>query len=120
MSKCIGKPYDPSIRKTEHGSQLYNIWRIVRKRPHCEEWECFGEFYNWAMQSGYEVGMRLRKIGNKPYMPDNCVWYSREEKEAYFSDEWATEWAKKWNSSVNLIRKHYGMPPLEGTDYGIL
>jgi hypothetical protein len=65
------------------------------------------------VQSGYNVGDWLRLIdGSLGYTPDNCVWHTpaggaRESK----------EWADAWNKSVNRIRKHYGMQPLEGTNY---
>ena len=107
--------YDPALRKTEHGERLYTAWKSARKHPHCEEWEYFPAFYNWAMQSDYEVGWWLRRIDiNKPYEPGNCVWYPSGANEKTVSPEWIDN----WNKTVNRIRKHYGMPPLEGTKYG--
>ncbi|WP_406044073.1 hypothetical protein [Succinimonas sp.] len=79
---------------------------------HCAEFELFPDFYNWAMQSGYELGMWLLRInGEKPFSPDNCEWYTPGERDN-------SEWINNWNKSVNRIRKYYGMPPLEGTEYG--
>lgn len=109
--------YDPMLRKTEHGASLYQTWRKIRMNPHCEEWDSFPGFYNWAMKNGYTLSAWLRLVDALgPYCPENCVWYFPGE------DKWkranTDSWIEKWNRSVNRIRKHYGMPPLEGTDYG--
>ena len=115
MGKRIGEPYDPALRQTEHGSRLYQAWRKIHRSPHCEEWEYFPTFYKWAMQSGYRVGAWLQKVdANEPYEASNCIWYypGGDKKNVPRS------WADKWNETVNRIRKHYGMPPLEGTEYG--
>ena len=109
--------YDPTLRESEHGSKLYQTWRKVCQAPHCEEWESFPTFLEWAMQSGYTPGVWLLRIDkNKPYEPDNCKWYVVGENDRYIPPEWAY----KWNKTVNRIRKYYGMPPLEGTEYGDL
>lgn len=114
MSKRNGEPYDPSLRKTEHGSKLYTTWVRIVSYPHIESWGYFPTFYEWAMQSGYEIGAWLRRIDTKgPYSPDNCVWYTPQEEKEYIPQEWADG----WNKAVNRIRKHYGMPPLRGTTY---
>ena len=108
--------YDPALRKTEHGSRLYQLWKKVRSCPHCEEWEPFQNFYYWAMESGYETGAWLRQIDESvAYCPDNCYWHIPSESNTIPSD-----WADNWNKTVNRIRKHYGMTPLEGTDYADL
>lgn len=115
MGKRYGEPYDPALRKTDHGSRLYAAWKSMRKHPHCEEWDYFPTFYDWAMQSGYEAGTWLRRIDkDMPYTTDNCIWYSPNEEKEYIPPEWADE----WNKTVNRIRKYYGIPPLEGTEYG--
>ena len=115
--KFIGNPYDSSLRKTEHGKNLYNAWQRIRRLPHCNEWDTFPAFYEWAMQSGYTLGAWLRIIDRTdPYSPDNCWWHTPGDTD----EEISYEWADSWNKTVNRIRKHYGMPPLEGTTYGDL
>ena len=112
-----GKPYDPKLRKTELGSRLYEIWRRMRQHPHCEEWDYFPTFYEWAMQTSYTMGLWLRIIDDSGiYSPENCEWYVTENK----ADRVNAEWINSWNKTVNRIRKHYGMPPLEGTNYNDL
>lgn len=107
MPKHYGESYDPALRKTDHGSKLYWLWMKVRPNTDCEEFKSFNSFYDWAMNSGYESGDRLLLIDkNLPYSPDNCDWKILPGK-----------LADDWNKTVNRIRKHYGMPPLEGTSY---
>lgn len=117
MGKRVGKPYDPAMRLTEHGSRIYQAWRKLRRYPYCEEWEDFPAFYEWSMRAGYSIGDWLRLIdSDKPYGPTNCVWYSTTRAENPPPDMLA--WEDDWNRAVNRIRKHYGMPPLRGTNYG--
>ena len=117
MGKYASIPYDPALRQTEHGSKLYQCWRKVRQNPHCDEWDYFPTFYKWAMQSGYQVGAWLQRIDpDKPYESSNCTWYTPVSNR----NKIPNKWADGWNKTVNRIRKYYGMPPLEGTDYGDL
>ena len=116
MGKRVGQAYDPEIRLSEIGSRLYQTWRKIRHNPHCEEWDNYQVFYEWALHEGYSLGDWLRLIDDaKPYGPDNCVWRATRLQAATPSDMLA--WKEDWNIAVNRIRKHYGMPPLEGTNY---
>lgn len=114
------KTYDPMLRKTLIGKHLYYHWKMVRRNPHTPEWDFFPDFYTWAMSSGYAIGAKLHLIdATLPHSPDNCVWrFSRPEEKQPTRD--SDGWTDKWNRTVNRIRKHYGMSPLEGTDYGDL
>ena len=109
-----GDPYDPAIRKTEYGKHLYNTWRRIRKCPHCKEWDYFPTFYDWSLRNGYELGAWFRRFEvEEPYNEENSYWYTAGDE--YLYDE---QWIADWNRAANRIRKHYGMPPLEGTVYG--
>lgn len=114
MGKRYGEAYDPEIRLSEHGSRLYGLWKKARRFPHCEEWDYYPTFYLWAIEAGYVLGARLRLIDDSGiYCPENCKWFVPELEE--FDP---AAFAEKWDKTVNKIRKHYGMPPLEGTEYG--
>jgi hypothetical protein len=66
------------------------------------------------MENGYTTGAWLHVIDKeKPYDEQNCGWCT-EYKLYRAGDE---TWIDDWNRSVNRIRKRFGMPPLEGTDY---
>lgn len=47
----------------------------------CDEWlEDFMNFYNWAIEHGYEEGLTIDRIDpDKGYEPDNCEWVTRSE-----------------------------------------
>jgi len=107
--------YDPMIRKTPVGKHLYYHWKMMRKKPHTQEWDLFPNFYEWAVNRGCNPDARLLLIDTTlPYSPDNCEWKTKEEEEEAAN----AELVAAWNAAVNRIRKHYGMPPLEGTSYG--
>ena len=111
------RQYDPALRKTAHGAKLYNAWKKLRRDTHAEEWDFFPTFYNWAMQNGYVNGSFLRLVDETgAYEPNNCTWRSPGNDADYPPS--TLSWEHKWNETVNRIRKHYGMPPLEGTKYG--
>ena len=113
----MSERYDPELRTSEHGSRLYNAWRSMRKHPHIDLWESYQVFYTWSMYNGYTVEAWLRRIDDTlPYGPDNCAWYIPEKEQSFTAEE--KERADEWNKVVNRIRKHFGMPPLEGTSYG--
>lgn len=108
-----GEPYDPEIRKTPHGSRIYTAWKRVRRHPYYDKWKSFPVFYEWSMENGYVEDAQLVVIGDEcRYFPDSCCWTAPVETEPRELD-----WIKKWNKTVNRIRKYYGMPPLEDTNY---
>lgn len=107
------KTYDPALRQSELGQRLYYYWKVVRQKPHPPEWDFFPNFYEWALSGGFEPGAKLCLLNAKqPYSTDNCVWEVKNDEDAYNKAR-----AAKWNATVNRIRKHFGMEPLEGTSY---
>ena len=115
MGKTYGERYDPEIRYTDHGIKIYRSWVRMNKGERCEEWKHFPAFYEWAVSHGYEDGAWLAKHDkSKPFSPENCSWYIPTKK----YQDIPPEMVAKWNETVNRIRKHYGMPPLEEDSVG--
>lgn len=72
--------------------RIYNIWRGIKTRcfnkndSHykdygergitiCKDWLCFQNFYDWAMNNGYQDNLSIDRIDvNDSYYPQNCRW----------------------------------------------
>ena len=89
------------INKT-HGlthTRIYSEWKNMRNRckPNhkhsktyyyrgisvCEEWlNSFENFYEWAINNGYNDNLSLDRIDNdKGYSPSNCHWIPFENQQ---------------------------------------
>ena len=45
----------------------------------CDEWGKFESFRDWALNSGYELGLTLdREHNDSGYYPDNCRWVTQQ------------------------------------------
>ncbi len=100
LRKLGAKPRRASrARQTKRGGKLVDAWRFMREKctvsehpsyQHygakgvrvCLEWdESFDVFYEWAVSSGYRIGLRLaRKNRARGYSPGNCRWVTACEK----------------------------------------
>lgn len=72
----------------------------------CEEWKKdFLNFYNWAIQNGYEENLSIERIDvNGNYEPSNCTWITMSEQAKNRTNQniieyngerhYLTEWAK--------------------------
>lgn len=86
-----------NIRHGKRQTRLYNIWGGMKQRCYnsnakhyknyggrgikvCDEWKnSFKNFYNWAINNGYEDGLTIdRTDTNKDYEPSNCRWVTVE------------------------------------------
>lgn len=84
-------------------SPLLEKWYRLRKFPHVPEWDNRSTFEAWGMETGYEPDSILRRRDvTLPYGPENCYWEYPE-----FDFE---EFIKRWNKTVNVLRKHFGLP----------
>ena len=75
--------YHNHIDEKPHGKPIYFVWKHTiyrcKKSNHltmCQEWaNSFHTFYNWAINNGYQSGLRIKRIDRtKGYSPDNCTW----------------------------------------------
>lgn len=87
---------------------LYRKWYTLKNRDHVKEWDDFAVFQEWCWASGYAPGRILvKKFRGSPYGPDNCVWASNSK--TLQEDSVRAETVRKWNKTVNRIRKVAGL-----------
>lgn len=80
--------------------RLYKIWHDMKRRCYnekcqnyhnyggrgievCDQWlSDFAEFYQWAMENGYDDKLQLDRIDvNGNYEPSNCRFATRQEQQ---------------------------------------
>ena len=98
---CLAREPHEARHKT-HGqteTRLYRTWRHMKERCNnhnnnryyrygargirvCKEWESsFENFYNWAMDNGYNDSLTIERKNNKrDYCPENCTWIPLSEQ----------------------------------------
>lgn len=95
---------NPCYRHGKRNTRLYKIYYNMKDRCYnvnnkkyncygkrgikiCDEWlSDFMNFYNWAIDNGYDEKLTIDRINNDGnYEPDNCRWLSRQ--------------AQNWNTS---------------------
>ena len=88
---------NPNYRHGKKNTRLYNIWMNMKQRCSnknhpkyknygakgisvCDEWLNMINFYNWAMDNGYNNNLTIDRIDlNGNYEPNNCQWISLSE-----------------------------------------
>ena len=104
--------YDKGLKLTPEWGSLYSKWKKLKKCSLSHEFQRFQDFYHWSMENDFEPYAKLVLIDeSKPYSPDNCQWIPPVNHQEYNTEEQKL-WIKKWNKTVNVIRRHYGMKPL--------
>lgn len=78
----------------------------------CEEWKHingFINFYNWAMEHGYDDTLTLDRIdNNEDYCPDNCRWSTLETQNnhrttsKYLTYNGVTKTQAQWCREFNI------------------
>lgn len=105
--------YNPEITQTDHGRRIYACWkRTIRTSDHAPEFDRYPDFFDWAAESGYEIGLKLARYDeSQPYSPDNCFWAPTTPYTYRDTDR-----EKEWDEVVNRIRQHYGMEPIHSSE----
>lgn len=92
---------------------LRKKWRNIRMHPHAPEWDDAEEFLRWCQESGYKPFSILRRRDlSLPYGPENCYWDDPKGVPPLAEDE-ELEAIRRWNKTVNVLRKHFGLPLFE-------
>lgn len=101
--------------KNDHAYPMYG----GRGIEVCKEWkDDFLNFYDWAMQSGYNDSLTIDRIDvNGNYEPNNCRWVGMKEQQnnrtnnvfLSYNDETHTlsEWAEKIGITKSAIYHRY-------------
>lgn len=115
----------------ENRSHLYGVWAAMLSRTsatsptsgknyydrgirHCEEWEDFMIFKDWAESNGYEEHLTIDRIDNDgDYEPDNCRWTTKQmQARNRRTNRWITvgdetkvlaEWCEIYNIAHNTV-----------------
>lgn len=105
--------YPPETRYSDCGLKLYSKWRKSVKDDCDPAFKNYLVFYDWALSSGYQPGMRLVKLNPyEPYSPENCVWeWMRSPLIIPGGEDGKQEFCNRWNKTVNVFRRHYGLRP---------
>ena len=123
-----------SVKHKLYSHPLYRVWNSMKQRCSnsnvksfyryggrgitvCEAWkDNFKNFYDWAMENGYEEGLSLDRINNDAdYEPSNCRWVTIERQSnnrsnnRYISYEGKTmtlaEWGRETGINTIVIAK---------------
>ena len=69
-TRCYNEKNHRFYRYGGRGIKIYSKWL-----------ENFENFYNWAIENGYENGLSIERIDNdKDYCPSNCKWIEFKEQ----------------------------------------
>lgn len=97
--KSCGCIFNGKKIKNTHNNRIYNIWYNMKRRCYQKEdknyknygkrgiriradWlNDFSNFYEWAINNGYEENLTIERIDvNGNYEPNNCKWITLEKQ----------------------------------------
>lgn len=134
---CLKKEQDKSNLTKNHshkqsGTRLYHTWQGMKARCYydgsdsferygargikvCDEWmNSFDNFYEWAMNSGYDDNLTIERIDYLgDYTPENCTWIPQNEQAI---NRGSTVWIE-WNGEKHNLKQ---WSELLGINYGTL
>lgn len=99
ITQCI-KLLNSNIKHNMTNTRLYRIWDRMKQRCNNENIDCYNDyggrgikicqdwlndfmnFYNWAIESGYQDNLTIdRKDNDGNYEPNNCRWITNQEQQ---------------------------------------
>ena len=140
--KSWGCSFNGNTKKNTHGSRLYSIWYNMKRRCNnindkdyknyggrnikiCNEWLIdYSNFYNWAMQNGYQGDLTIDRINNDGnYEPSNCRWVTmkkqlnnqRRNKKYTYKNKTQTlsQWCEEYGFKYTTLRERLKNMPFE-------
>ena len=115
MPRNFSVTYTEEMTLSDHGSRLYSRWKNLKHQPHDIAFDAYADFYKWAMDNGFEPGMKIARLDDRlPYSPDNCYFTQMcvNGKNPYVvSPQEQKRLAAGWNRTVNKLRRHFGLKP---------
>jgi len=123
-----------NIKHNQSYSRLYTTWTNIKQRCNnvnsnsfkdygargikvCNEWlHDFENFYNWAINNGYQENLTIERIDiNGNYEPNNCKWITKFEQahnkrnsnivKIGNESHCITEWSRILNIPLSTLRR---------------
>ena len=113
----------------KYGTRLYRTYASMKRRCYnknvkdyknyggrgvrvCDEWtQDFMNFYNWAINNGYNDNLTIDRINvNGNYEPNNCRWITMKQQEnnrrnnVNLTYNGITKTITQWGQSLNIPR----------------
>lgn len=114
-----GIKYDKDVKNSPEWVACYGIWKRLDRSKLDIEFKNFLPFWEFAMQNGFFQGCRLKRKNLKgPFSRDNICFVKKETWETNGKAAYQMKGAEKikfmalWDTTVNRIRRHYGMEPI--------
>lgn len=100
--------YQMKQRCEKEGSHAYHHYG-GRGIKVCAEWHTLDNFRDWALKSGYELGLSIERVDvNGDYSPENCIWIPRSVQNLNRRDTLYVEY-KGDKVQLSVFAKRHGI-----------
>lgn len=119
VNKVLRRKYLTMVQRCHNPKSSGYIKYGAKGIKVCDEWlNDYGKFKEWALSTGYELGLTIDRIDNsKGYSPDNCRWATIIEQSNNkttnilidYKNETMTlkQWCEKLNLSYKTVFARY-------------
>lgn len=98
-------------------NELLRKYCGLHKKDRVGAFATFEGFSQWAMGAGFLPGSNmLRYDTSKPISPENS-YFAESPWVAPFHGKEKDEFICRWHKTINVIRKHFGLPPLPAPEF---